>query len=104
MNVGLERLNNFDVDRLIVRNDRIVSDTRPPWEQGCEEHRIARGSYAWPAGEGKRGLWVRSRPIKGEVDNPFDDRFHAQERKGPEARQDSLAVAAAAAYNGPRGW
>jgi hypothetical protein len=32
MNVGLERLNNFDVDRLIVRNDRIVSDTRPPWE------------------------------------------------------------------------
>jgi hypothetical protein len=29
-----------------------------------------------------RGLWVRSRLIKGEIDDPFDDRFHAIERDG----------------------
>ncbi len=28
------------------------------------------------------GLWVRSRLIKGEIDDPFDDRFHALERDG----------------------
>src|SRR5439155_24588808 len=28
------------------------------------------------------GLWVRSRLIKGEIDDPFDDRFHALEKDG----------------------
>lgn len=28
------------------------------------------------------GLWVRSRLIKGEIDDPFDDRFHAIESDG----------------------
>jgi hypothetical protein len=31
---------------------------------------------------GVGGLWVRSRLIKGEIDDPFDDRFHALERDG----------------------
>ena len=33
-------------------------------------------------GNGPGGLWVRSRLIKGEIDDPFDDRFHAIERDG----------------------
>ena len=32
--------------------------------------------------DGPGGLWVRSRLIKGEIDDPFDDRFHALERDG----------------------
>ena len=32
------------------------------------------GNIAW---DGPGGLWVRSRLIKGEIDDPFDDRFHA---------------------------
>ena len=73
----------IDVDRLIVRKELIVSDTGEPWEKGYEAHEIARGLYAKPVG-GKTvgGLWVRSRLIKGELDDPFDDRFHALERNG----------------------
>lgn len=78
-----ERLKELDVDRLIVRRELIVSDTGQPWEKGFEEQQIARGIYAksvTPDAVG--GLWVRSRLIKGEVDDPFDDRFHALERDG----------------------
>ena len=70
------------VDRLIVRKELIVSDTGEPWEKGFEAQQIPRGIYAKSVGEGTGGLWVRSRLIKGEIDDPFDDRFHALERSG----------------------
>lgn len=72
----------IDVERLIVRKELIVSDTGQPWEKGFEAHQIPRGIYAKPVGEGAGGLWVRSRLIKGEIDDPFDDRFHALEKDG----------------------
>ena len=70
------------VDRLIVKKELIVSDTGKPWEEGFEQHQIARGIYARALHDGPGGLWVRSRLIKGEIDDPFDDRFHALERSG----------------------
>lgn len=72
----------LEVDRLVVREELIVSDTGKPWEEGYEEHQIPRGIYARALHDGPGGLWVRSRLIKGEVDDPFDDRFHAIERDG----------------------
>jgi hypothetical protein len=72
----------IDVERLIVRKELIVSDTGQPWEKGFEAHQIPRGIYARPVGDGIGGLWVRSRLIKGEIDDPFDDRFHALEKDG----------------------
>jgi len=72
----------IDVERLIVRKELIVSDTGQPWENGFETHQIPRGIYARPVGDGVGGLWVRSRLIKGEIDDPFDDRFHALEKDG----------------------
>ncbi|MGD9645752.1 MAG: hypothetical protein AB7U73_08570 [Pirellulales bacterium] len=72
----------LEVDRLIVRQELIVSDTASPWEAGYEEQQIARGIYACSQGTGTAGLWVRGRLIKGEIDDPFDDRFHALERDG----------------------
>src|SRR5262245_29601275 len=73
----------IDVERLIVRKELIVSDTGQPWEKGFEAHQIPRGIYAKSVTEGSvGGLWVRSRLIKGEIDDPFDDRFHALERDG----------------------
>jgi hypothetical protein len=72
----------LEVDRLIVRKELIVSDTGQPWERGYEEHQIPRGIYARALHDGPGGLWVRSRLIKGEIDDPFDDRFHALERDG----------------------
>lgn len=72
----------LEVDRLIVREELIVSDTGKPWEDGFEEHQLPRGIYAKALGKGPGGLWVRSRLIKGEIDDPFDDRFHAIERDG----------------------
>lgn len=73
----------LDVDRLIVRQELIVSDTGEPWEQGYDKHQIARGIYARSVTPNEvGGLWVRSRLIKGEIDDPFDDRFHALERDG----------------------
>lgn len=78
-----ERVKELDVDRLIVRKELIVSDTGLPWEKGYEEHQIARGIYARSVTDNAvGGLWVRSRLIKGELDDPFDDRFHALERSG----------------------
>jgi hypothetical protein len=76
----------LEVDRLIVRKEFIVSDTGAPWERGFESHQIARGLYARSLGDGPGGLWVRSRLIKGEIDDPFDDRFHAIERDGSPRR------------------
>ncbi len=72
----------LDVDRLIVRKELIVSDTGSPWEKGFEKQEIARGLYARSVGDGIGGVWVRSRLIKGELDDPFDDRFHAMNRDG----------------------
>jgi hypothetical protein len=77
-----ERVRELDVDRLIVRKELIVADTGVPWEKGYEAHQIPRGIYARSVGDGTGGLWVRSRLIKGEIDDPFDDRFHAIERDG----------------------
>jgi hypothetical protein len=75
--VGNEPLKELQVDRLIVRDELIVSDTGRPWEDGFENEQIARGIYARPLGHGTGGLWVRGRLIKTEIDDPFDDRFHA---------------------------
>jgi hypothetical protein len=72
----------IEVDRLIVKKELIVSDTGSPWEKGFEAQQIARGIYARSLWEGPGGLWVRSRLIKGEIDDPFDDRFHALEKDG----------------------
>jgi hypothetical protein len=77
-----ERPKVLEVDRLIVRKELIVSDTGQPWEKGFEEHQIPRGIYAKSLSDGPGGLWVRSRLIKGEIDDPFDDRFHAIEKDG----------------------
>jgi len=72
----------IEVDRLIVKKELIVSDTGQPWEKGFEAHQIPRGIYARSLWDGPGGLWVRSRLIKGEIDDPFDDRFHAIEKDG----------------------
>lgn len=77
-----QRPAELDVDRLVVRKELIVSDTGQPWEKGFEAQEIARGLVAKPVGGGVGGLWVRSRLIKTELDDPFDDRFHALERDG----------------------
>jgi len=84
---GLEEQNSklkkeIEVDRLVVKRELIVSDTGQPWEKGFEAHQIPRGIYARSLWDGPGGLWVRSRLIKGEIDDPFDDRFHALERDG----------------------
>jgi hypothetical protein len=77
------RQTTLDVDRLIVRKELIVSDTGQPWEAGFAEQQIPRGIYAKPVtANSVGGLWVRSRLIKCELDDPFDDRFHALERSG----------------------
>jgi hypothetical protein len=78
-----QRFVELDVDRLIVRKELIVSDSGQPWEAGFERQQIPRGIYARSVTEDEvGGLWVRSRLIKGEIDDPFDDRFHALERDG----------------------
>jgi len=83
-----ESIKELTVDRLIVHKELIVSDTGSPWEAGFEPHQIPRGivvrSLAKDADgrPGTAGLWVRSRLIKSEIDDPFDDRFHAINRDG----------------------
>ena len=72
----------IEVDRLVVRKELIVSDTAQAWEKGFEAQQIPRGIYARSLWDGPGGLWVRSRLIKGEIDDPFDDRFHAIESDG----------------------
>ena len=73
------------VDRLVVRKELVVSDTGQPWEQGFEQQQFPRGMFVRSATDTDPragGLWVRSRLIKAELDDPFDDRFHALERDG----------------------
>src|SRR5262245_22229541 len=79
-----ERPKVLEVERMVVTRELIVSDTGQPWERGFEAQQIPRGIYARSVGEKGSigGLWVRSRLIKGEIDDPFDDRFHALERDG----------------------
>jgi len=76
----------IDVERLVVRKELIVSDTGATWERGFEAQQIPRGVYARSLWNGAGGLWVRSRLIKGEIDDPFDDRFHALEHDGSPRR------------------
>ncbi len=82
MKLGPEPPKELTIERLIVTKELIVSDTGMPWEKGFEAQQIPRGLYARSLGDGPGGLWVRSRLIKGEIDDPFDDRFHALERDG----------------------
>jgi hypothetical protein len=70
------------VERLIVTKELIVSDTGTAWEKGFEAHQMPRGMYARSLWDGPGGLWVRSRLVKGEIADPFDDRFHALEKDG----------------------
>lgn len=79
-NLRLKR--ELEVDRLVVRKELIVSDTGKAWEKGFEAQQLPRGIYARALHDGPGGLWVRSRLIKGEIDDPFDDRFHALEHNG----------------------
>ena len=78
-----ETVRELTVDRLIVRKELIVSDTGSPWDTGFESQQIPRGLVARSLAPdengrpGTAGLWVRSRLIKSEIDDPFDDRFHA---------------------------
>jgi hypothetical protein len=76
MKPGPEKPRELKVDRLVVRQELIVSGTGMPWEKGHKAHQIPRVLYARSLGDGPGGLGVRSRLIKGEIDNPFDDRFH----------------------------
>ena len=76
------RLAHLEVDRLVVRDELIVSDTGHPWEAGFEEQMVARGLYARGGGPGHSGLWVRGRLIQSEVDDPFDMRFHSVNNDG----------------------
>jgi hypothetical protein len=78
--------NQLEVERLVVKKELIVSDTGLPWEKGFEAQQIPRGIYAKSLAQGAGGLWVRSRLIKGEIDDPFDDRFHAIEKDGSPRR------------------
>jgi hypothetical protein len=82
MKADSPKVRELEVDRLIVRQELIVSDTGKPWEDGYEKQQLPRGIYARALHDGPGGLWVRSRLIKGEIDDPFDDRFHALERDG----------------------
>jgi hypothetical protein len=91
LTLGLQELDprarkDLEVERLVVRKELIVSDTGQPWEAGFEKQQIPRGIYARSGGAGTAGLWVRSRLHKGEIDDPFDDRFHAIERDGSPRR------------------
>jgi hypothetical protein len=81
MKIG-DQTKELTVERLIVTKELIVSDTGQPWEKGFEAQQIPRGIYARSLFEGPGGMWVRSRLIKGEIDDPFDDRFHALEKDG----------------------
>lgn len=76
------KIAQLEVDRLVVRKELVVSDNGAIWESGFEAQQIPRGVYARSLFDGPGGLWVRSRLIKGEIDDPFDDRFHALERDG----------------------
>lgn len=82
MKLGPKPPKQLTVERLIVTKELIVSDTGMPWEKGFEAQQIPRGLYARSVGDGPGGLSVRSRLIKGEIDDPFDDRFHALEKDG----------------------
>ena len=81
-------LKELVVDRLIVHEELIVSDTGQPWDAGFEQQEIPRGMVVRslaPRADGSAGtagLWVRGRLIKTEIDDPFDDRFHAINRDG----------------------
>ena len=72
-----ESVRELTVDRLIVREELIVSDTGEPWEKGFEQHQIPRGAVirSLAAGSegrpGVAGIWVRSRLIKSEIDDPL---------------------------------
>src|SRR5437016_14406001 len=71
--------NQIEVERLIVKKELIVSDTGSPWEKGFETQQIPRGIYARSIWDGPGGLWVRSRLIKGKIDDPFEVLFTALE-------------------------
>lgn len=77
-----QRVEQLEVDRLIVRQELVVSDTGQTWEQGFEEQMIPRGIYARGGGPGQSGLWVRGRLIQCEIDDPFDTRFHSANTDG----------------------
>ena len=79
---GRETIKELVVDRLIVHKELIVSDTGKPWDDGFEKQQIPRGMVATSLGNGTAGIWVRGRLIKSEIDDPFDDRFHAINRDG----------------------
>ena len=82
LTTALQEKRVLEVDRLIIREELIVSDTGQAWEEGYEKQQVPRGIYARALHDGPGGLWVRSRLIKAELDDPFDDRFHALERSG----------------------
>ena len=77
-----QQIDELQVNRLVVRDELIVSDTGQTWEQGFEEQMIPRGIYARGGEHGHAGLWVRGRLIQSEVDDPFDVRFQSVNTNG----------------------
>ena len=77
-----EKFDTIEVNRLVVRDELIVSDTGVPWEAGYEEEMIPRGVVARGGDFPRAGLWVRSRLIQSEIDDPFDVRFHSVNSNG----------------------
>lgn len=76
------QLDELEVNRLVVRDQLVVSDTGKLWEEGFEEQMIPRGIVARSGELGHAGLWVRGRLIQSEVDDPFDVRFHSVNSDG----------------------
>lgn len=76
------KLDELEVNRLIVRDELVVSDTGQLWEAGYEEQMIPRGIVARSGELGHAGLWVRGRLIQSEVDDPFDVRFQSVNSDG----------------------
>jgi hypothetical protein len=77
-----QHIDQLEVNRLVVRDELIVSDTSAAWETGWEQQMIPRGIVARAGGHGNAGLWVRGRLIQSEIDDPFDQRFHSVNSDG----------------------
>ncbi len=64
-----ESVRELTVDRLIVREELVVSDTGEPWEKGFEQHQIPRGAVIrqmdWRQSSGKNSLPVVSPESSG---------------------------------------
>ena len=61
------------VDRLVVRNELIVSDTERPWDDGFEDHQIPRGVVIRSLTTTGDGQWTLGTGGGVTVDSVADD-------------------------------